>query len=164
MYELLNYNDILVPVLMQPTILWGSKQTHKTGRCHLSEYVTREMQTWRGYGAEERHWLQSENLEVICQMSWCLNLVLKEKRLSRQWKKRKKILCRDRSTSMQEHTERTPCASVHSEYGGPTNHLSIWEHTAQEQGIAGNEIRWTFYALAKKLELFLQIIESFGRV
>lgn len=23
---------------------------------------------------------------------------------------------------------------------GTTNHLSIWEHTAQEQGVAGNEI------------------------
>lgn len=34
---------------------------------------------------------------------------------------------------------------------------SAWKHTAQEHGVAEDEVRWVFYTLGKRLELFMQI-------
>lgn len=63
-------------------------------------------------------------------------------------KGKKKILCMSKSIGIQEQGEN----------GGTASHWSVWEHIAQEQGVAGDEIIWAFYTLGKRLELFLQII------
>lgn len=62
----------------------------------------------------------------------------------------KKVLYMSKSIGVQEQ----------GDYGRTTSSWSVWEHTAQEQGVAGDEIRWAFYTLGKRLELFLQIITN----
>lgn len=61
-------------------------------------------------------------------------------------KGKKKILCMSIGVEEKEECE------------GTTSSWSVWKHRAQENGVTENEIRWAFYNLGKRLELFLQII------
>lgn len=77
-----------------------------------------------------------------------LDVGSKRETVTQAVKGKKKILCMSKSIGVQEQVE----------YRRTTSSWSVWEHVTEEQGVAGDEIRWDFYNLGKRLELFLQII------